>query len=152
MIIALIGMTGVGKTTVGKILARELNYRFLDTDEKITALTQKEPAEIFMESGEEIFRDIESEALEDALRYNNTVLSCGGGIILRKKNRELLRQHAHVVWLTRSFEKIIESPAILCRPPIDGAPENYKKAFKARENLYAQTCHLIIDLTNFILA
>lgn len=148
MIIALIGMTGVGKTTVGKILARKLSYAFLDTDEIISAVTQKKPAEIFAESGEQIFRNIESETLENALVRDNIVLSCGGGIILREKNCGLLKQKARVIWLVRPVEQIMQNPEILSRPPIYNKPENYANALKARESLYAQTCHLKINFSD----
>lgn len=149
MIISLIGMTGAGKTTVGQILARKLNYGFCDTDELISAAAKKSPAEIFAESGEEYFRNIESETLLSALMLDNTVLSCGGGIILREKNRELLRRISTVVWLTRPFEHIRGNAEILRRPPINNIPENYLKIFEARKSLYAQTCHFRIDSAGF---
>ena len=147
MIIALIGMTGAGKTTVGKILANKLNYDFLDTDELIRAETQKTPAEIFAESGEDAFRTIESETLENifAGNHKNIILSCGGGIILREQNRGLLRQNSRVVWLLRPFEEIAKSPEILSRPPVNNNLDNYIKIFKARESLYTQTCHFKIN-------
>ena len=155
MKIALIGMTGAGKTTVGKILAGKLGCRFLDTDELITATMKKTPAEIFAGDGEAAFRDIESETLERALTSDTidtidagsgTVLSCGGGIVLREDNRRLLRQCAVVVWIMRPLADILrKSPEVLARPPINNDPENYAKHFKARESLYAQTCHFEID-------
>jgi shikimate kinase len=151
MIIALIGMTGSGKTTVGKILADKLHYDFLDTDDIIYQNTQKSPAEIFTESGEEFFRNIESETLENIFKIHNNkniVLSCGGGIILREKNRGLLRQNSRVIWLVRSFEEIMKNPEILNRPPIYNNPETYIKIFQARKNLYAQTCCFRIDVTD----
>jgi len=149
MIIGLIGMTGVGKTTVGEILATKLNYDFLDTDELISTRTKKTPAEIFAESGEYIFRNIESKTLANILADDkNIILACGGGIILREKNRELLRQNSRVIWLVRPLQEILKNPKILSRPPINNKLENYIKILKARESLYAQTCHLKINFIN----
>ena len=152
MKIALVGMTGVGKTTVGKILAENLGCAFIDIDEMIIETTKKTPAEIFAEDGEEVFRDIESSILKRVLISDTTdiVISCGGGIILRENNRELLKHTAIVVWIMRPLDDIIQkSPEILSRPPINNNPENYMKNFKARERLYAQTCHFKIDLADF---
>ena len=150
MIISLIGMTGAGKTTVGKILADRLHYNFLDTDEIIRENTKKTPAEIFAESGEDAFRTIESETLENIFtdNKNNIILSCGGGIILRENNRAVLRQKSRIVWLIRPSEIILKNPDILNRPPINNDPENYHKIFKARESLYAQTCHVKINFAD----
>ena len=152
MKIALIGMTGVGKTTVGKILAENLSCAFIDIDEMIIENAKKTPAEIFAEDGEAVFRDIESDAVERVLISDTTdiVISCGGGIVLRENNRELLRQNAVVIWIMRSLDDIIQKrPEILSRPPINNNLENYVKSFKARESLYAQTCHFRIDLAEF---
>ena len=152
MKIALIGMTGVGKTTVGKILAENLGCDFIDIDEMIIETTKKTPAEIFAEDGETVFRDIESNILEHTLTQDtaDSIISCGGGIVLREKNRELLRQNAVVLWIMRPLDDIMQkSPEILSRPPINNNLENYVKNFKARESLYAQTCHFKIDLADF---
>ena len=154
--IALIGMTGVGKTTVGKILAENLGCDFIDIDEMIIETTKKTPAEIFAEDGEEVFRDIESNILEHTLMQDTTdsiisnIISCGGGIVLRERNRELLKKTSIVVWIMRPLDDIVQkSPEILSRPPINNNLENYVKNFKARESLYAQTCHFKIDLADF---
>ena len=82
-IISLIGMTGVGKTTVGQVLAEKLNLKFFDLDLIITEKTGKTPAEIFSIYGEEFFRETETEELENILKTNGGgfILSCGGGIV-----------------------------------------------------------------------
>ena len=149
-IISLIGMTGVGKTTVGKILAEKLNYKFLDLDSIITEKTGKTPAEIFSLYGEGAFREAETEELENIFKNydKNFILSCGGGIILKEKNRELLKEKSFVIWLIRSISEIIKNEEILKRPPINNNINNYTEIFNQREKLYAETCNLKIEYEN----
>ena len=153
-IISLIGMTGVGKTTAGQILADKLNLKFFDLDQIITEKTGKTPAEIFALCGEESFRNTETEELENIFaNYNkNLILSCGGGIVLHEKNRELLKKNSFVIWLIRPVSEIIKSPEILKRPPINNDINNYTEIFKRREKLYAETCGLKIEYTNISVA
>ena len=151
-VISIIGMTGTGKTTVGKILAEKLNYDFFDIDEIITQKTRKNPAEIFELYGEETFRKIETEELSHIFKnYNNKnfILSCGGGIVLKKENREMLKKNSFVIWLLRPVEEIIKNGEILKRPPINNSVDNYIKIFKERESLYAEICDLKIEYTDF---
>lgn len=96
--IYLIGMMGSGKTTVGELLAKELKYRFLDTDAVITAVAQKSINQIFAEDGEREFRQLESDVLRQVSAYLYTVIATGGGIILRQENWSHLRD-GMVVWL-----------------------------------------------------
>ena len=150
-IISLIGMTGVGKTTVGKALAERAGFDFLDLDVIITEKTKKNPSEIFALYGEETFRKIETEELENIFlnRYNkNIILSCGGGIVLKELNRDLLKKNSFVVWLLRPVSEIIKNGEVLNRPPINGDVNNYIETFKKRENLYNETCDLKIEYTD----
>jgi len=149
-IISLIGMTGVGKTTVGKILAEKLNFKFIDLDLIITQNSGKTPSEIFALYGEEYFRQTETEELENIFKnYNkNIILSCGGGIVLKEKNRQILKENSFAVWLLRPVEEIIKNEEILKRPPINNDIKNYINLFEQREKLYAETCALKIDYTH----
>jgi len=135
-------MTGAGKTTVGKILAEKLNYDFLDLDFIITQKTGKNPTELFALCGEETFRQIETEELKNIFKnYNkNLILSCGGGIVVKKQNREILKKNTFVIWILRPASEIIKNQEILSRPPINGDVKNYIEIFKRREKLYVETC------------
>lgn len=99
----LIGMMGSGKSTVGRLLAEQLGYRFCDTDSVIEQCAQKPIREIFAASGEGAFRDLESTVLAEVSAYLRTVVATGGGIVLQRKNWSYLR-HGIVVWLDVPIE------------------------------------------------
>ena len=86
MIFYLIGMMGSGKSSVGKLLANKLQFSIIDIDKEIEKNEKLSIKEIFEEKGENYFREIESKYL--LRKRNSAVVSCGGGIILNKKNRE----------------------------------------------------------------
>ena len=152
-IISLIGMTGVGKTTVGRAAAKRLNYIFLDLDEIIADETKKTPHEIFDVYGEAEFRRIESEQLKKIFENFTAnknhgevlILSCGGGIILRAENNILLKKYSYVVWLDRPVEEIMKSVEVMSRPPINGDINNYISLKNEREILYSSVCDLKIE-------
>ena len=91
MRIYIIGMPASGKSTVGKELARAKKYKFIDLDKKIVKDNMKSIPEIFKELGEDGFRDLESKALASLQDVDNIVISCGGGIVVRKDNKKLMK-------------------------------------------------------------
>lgn len=101
--IYLIGMMGSGKTTVGREIARQLNYRFFDTDRTIEAIATKPIAEIFKQEGEPYFRKLETKVLAELSVYTRSVVSTGGGIIQEQMNWSYLQQGL-VVWLDVELE------------------------------------------------
>lgn len=94
----LVGMMGVGKTTVGRILARELKYHFFDTDAVIAQVANQSIADIFATVGEEEFRELETKVLGQLCAYTNLVVATGGGTILQLTNWSYLH-YGIVVWL-----------------------------------------------------
>ena len=101
--IFLIGMMGTGKTTVGKLLAQELSYRFFDTDVLIERVKQQPIDKIFASIGEENFRQIESQVLTEVAACTKSVIATGGGVVLRSQNWSHLR-HGLIIWLDVSVE------------------------------------------------
>ncbi|MEP0868664.1 shikimate kinase [Trichocoleus desertorum AS-A10] len=99
----LVGMMGAGKTTVGRLLAKELGYRFFDTDTLIEQSQKKSINEIFAETGESTFRDIETAVLAELSSCVRLAIATGGGIVLQRKNWSYLR-HGLVVWLDAPVE------------------------------------------------
>ena len=106
--IALIGFMGTGKTTIGPLLAEKLNYTFIDTDEMVEKAMGMKISDIFSDFGEQVFRDAEYEALQEALGRERVVVSTGGGIVLFERNRELLREKAFVVTLAAKPETVFK--------------------------------------------
>ncbi len=94
---AIVGYMGSGKTTVGRFLARKLDWEFVDLDRAIAKDSGREIQEIFERCGEEHFRDLEHRALAAALEgAAQRVVACGGGIVVRPENRERLAEVATV--------------------------------------------------------
>jgi len=103
----LIGMMGTGKTTVGQVLAKELGYRFFDTDVLIERVAQKSINDLFTEEGETFFRDLESQVLGEVSACTRSVIATGGGSVLRPLNWSYLR-HGLIIWLDAPISLLIE--------------------------------------------
>ena len=106
--IVLIGFMGSGKTSIGRLIAGRLGFQFVDTDALIVQRAGREIAEIFASEGEEHFRDLETAALESLGHRERCVIATGGGVVLRERNRELLRALGFVVLLMASADAIFE--------------------------------------------
>ncbi len=102
----LIGMMGAGKSTVGRLLADQLGYRFFDTDTLIEKVAGKTINEIFADSGEEVFRELEAQVLSEISAYTKLTIATGGGIVLRRLNWSYLH-HGLVVWLDAPVDVLI---------------------------------------------
>jgi shikimate kinase len=106
--IALIGFMGTGKSTVGRLVADHLHFEFLDTDELIETRAGKSVSAIFAGEGEPAFREQERKVVEELASRERTVISAGGGLGANIKNLTNLKQHALVICLWASPEKIWE--------------------------------------------
>lgn len=105
--IALVGFMGVGKSTVCNLLHQMLAMDSVESDEIIVQRAGMSINEIFDKYGEAYFRDMESKVLKDLGVCHQTVISCGGGAVLRPQNVDTLRQHSRIVLLTASPESIL---------------------------------------------
>ena len=107
-IIAIVGLMGVGKTTLGLKLAQKLGYYFADSDLEIEDREQKSISEIFVKNGEKYFREIEKNIIKEIIaRDEQTVLSLGGGAFMNDEIRDILREKAFVIWLYAPLEVIL---------------------------------------------
>lgn len=107
----LVGPMGAGKTTIGRQLARELGYEFIDSDHEIEVRTGATIPLIFDVEGEEGFRRRESAAIDDLTRRSGIVLATGGGAVLREENRRCLRERGAVVYLYASLDTLFARTA-----------------------------------------
>ncbi len=143
--IVLMGFMGAGKTAVGRRLARRLSCEFIDTDERIEKEQGRKISDIFSESGEQTFRDMETELLERLKNEKNEfVLSIGGGMPVREENRELLREIGRVIYLKTSKEEIIRRVSGDKKRPLlqgGGLEEKVTSLMNAREDIYLKTAH-----------
>lgn len=146
-LLVLVGMMGAGKTSSGKVLSRRIGWDFVDLDQEIEARTGVTIPEIFEAEGEEGFRSRETEILKEYLKKENTVVSCGGGIVLKEINRELLKKsNAEVLFLEVSPEECLQRTQGSDRPLLKvGNPlEKIKQLLVLRTPLYEEvkTCKI----------
>jgi shikimate kinase len=136
----LVGLMGSGKTTVGRLVAEALGYRFFDTDGVIEQVAGQSVRNIFAAQGESGFRDLETQVLAELAGYTRLAIATGGGIILRQENWSYLRQGV-VVWLDVPLEVLQERlQADTTRPLLQGHDLGLKlQTLQAeRQSLYAQ--------------
>ena len=106
--ISLIGYRGSGKSTVGRLLARRIGFRCVDTDDEIEQRAGMTIAQIFESQGEPVFRDMESDAIVELAVKSGLAISLAGGALLRPENRDRLRESGPVIWLQASVNTIAE--------------------------------------------
>lgn len=136
----LVGMMGAGKTTIGSLLAAELGYRFLDTDNVIQQVAGKSINQIFTEVGEAGFRQLETKVLAEICAYTNLAIATGGGIVIKRENWSYLH-HGLVVWLDVPVEQLHERLAADTTRPLLQATDSLAKLrslWQQRQPLYAQ--------------
>ena len=105
--IVLIGFMGTGKTSIGKLLAAKLGCAFIDLDHKIEADNNMKIPEIFQKYGEAHFRELEKQAVKEAVERHGIVIATGGGTIKDKENMRLLKQSGVVICLTADIDEIL---------------------------------------------
>jgi shikimate kinase len=125
--LALVGFMGTGKTSVGRVVAEQLYFEFLDTDELIQARTGRTIADIFAKEGEPAFRALERQVVNELARKTKTVIATGGGLPTNLDNLTALKTHALVVCLWASPEKIWERVRNQSHRPLLHAPDPQKK-------------------------
>jgi shikimate kinase len=106
--ITLTGFMGCGKTTLGKRLAKRLNYTFIDTDAWIENTSGKTISEIFASEGEVQFRQLEQQALQHALTLEQCVIATGGGALVREPNLAWALAGSTVVYIELPLEELLE--------------------------------------------
>ena len=145
MILYLIGMMGSGKSSVGKLLANKLQFSIIDIDKEIEKYEKLTIKEIFENKGEDYFRVIESKYL--LTKRNSAVVSCGGGIILNKINREFLRTSGYTIYLKSSIPTLEKRLLNKNSRPLlgnDSLKETLINIYNNRKKLYTSSANATI--------
>ncbi len=151
MNIVLTGFMCTGKTSVGKLLAKKLQFEYIDTDEIIESTIGLPITQIFERYGEPYFREIESKVVQEVSKKNNCVISTGGGVVLRKENMLNLRSNGIIINLTALpetiFKRLNQQPGV--RPLLNkpNPLQEIKNLLEYRKEFY-KDCDLQISTDN----
>lgn len=146
--VVLIGMMGAGKTEVGTLLAEELGYEYLDTDEVVSERAGKSIPKIFAEDGEKVFRELEAEAVRDLVGRRSLVVATGGGAPVDPENARILRALGTVVYLKASaielYQRIKNDKG---RPllQVENPKGEMAKLLALREPVYKDVADFMMD-------
>ena len=144
--IVLIGFMGAGKTGVSLYLAKILKRRRISTDETIEHREKRSVARIFQDSGEEYFRRLEKEIVNELADKKNLIIDCGGGIALRQENLDQLKKNGTIFYLSTSPEVIFQRVKMHAHRPLLNVSDPQKKIrdmLKNRKSYYEQADYTI---------
>ncbi len=146
--IILVGMMGSGKSSVGRRLAAALHMNFVDVDNEIEEVSQRAIAEIFAEYGEPEFRALESRVLARILSEPPQVIATGGGAFLSEKNRQLIAENGHGVWLDADLETLWSRVKGKAHRPLlqnDNPKQILQELLEKRSPIYAYAEHKVVS-------
>ena len=149
--IIIVGAMGSGKSTIGKLLAKKLDKKYIDTDYEIEVNNNCDISTFFERYGETLFREKESEILGALADINNHVISTGGGIILKEENINLLKEIGLIVFLDIGLKAQIKRVKYRKHRPLLKNDDLYiqlKKLKKNRDPIYNSISDYIIDVSN----
>ena len=144
----LIGLMGSGKTTIGQLLAKRLQWPFIDSDHELEQRTGVSVATIFEIEGESAFRHREAAIIDELSQREPIVLGTGGGAILDPQTRSVLRERGVVIYLhstaETSYERIRRNrdrPLLMVTDPL----ARLRQLYEHRHPLYAETAHFVVE-------
>jgi len=147
--IILVGPMGSGKTTIGRRLSERLTLDFFDSDHEIVNITGVSIDHIFDVEGEKGFRNRESDVLKKLCSMPNIVLATGGGAVILKENRKLMKKAGSIIYLSSSVDQILRRTAKSKTRPLLEKSNNRRKTItdiiEARDPLYREVSSHIID-------
>ena len=150
MNIAVYGFMGVGKTTVGKLLADRLGYGFVDMDDEIEKKEALTISDIFRVHGEPRFRQLETELVVELSHRDGLVIACGGGVVADPVNADLLKSSSRMIYLTATVDEIIRRTRVdNSRPLLDveSPVEKATRLYEMRKPVYMKYAEVIVDTT-----
>ncbi len=148
MAFSLVGMPGSGKSTVGRHLAKHLGLQFFDSDTEIEQRIGMPIRDWFQQHGEDSFRDVEQDVIDELTSRPNAVLATGGGAVLRPSNRDALHSRTHVIYLKSGPEELFrrlrhdtQRPLLQVTDPL----QKLRDLFKERDPLYRRVAHFVVE-------
>jgi len=138
--LVLTGMMGVGKSTIGRIIAKRLKVKFIDVDKIIERNEKKSIKRIFEENGEEYFRKLEKKITFKILKKKKKVIALGGGAFMNNEIREKILNSCKSVWLKVDLEKLIKRYKNNNRRPLLNKKKldtSVKKIYQSRKKIYS---------------
>jgi shikimate kinase len=140
--IFLIGMMGSGKSQTGPVLAKMINYAFVDTDDVIEKASKQSISSIFKKDGEKVFRDVEKKVLKEISQHHSLVIATGGGLVTLPENWGILHQGI-VIWLDLDLRRSIKRlESDQKRRPLllgDNLAENFSQIYESRKPIYLES-------------
>lgn len=143
----LVGFMGTGKSTVGRLLARQLGAQFLDSDHEIERVQGKAVARIFAEDGEAKFRALEREFIEHGHPGNGVIVACGGGLVVPPGMLELLHRRGVVICLHAPIETVLQRTMHTTHRPllqVDDREARLRELYAQREAIYRRTGTMVL--------
>ena len=143
----LVGFMGTGKSTVGRAIAKQLGFQFLDSDHEIERLQGKAVSRIFAEEGEARFRALEREFVENGHPAGRCVIACGGGLVVPEGMLELLRRKGVVICLHAPIETILQRTMHTNHRPllqVENPEQRLRDLYAQREAIYRRTGTMVL--------
>jgi shikimate kinase len=149
--IVLVGVPGAGKTTVGKLLAKELDFKFFDSDQVIETKAGKSVSDIFTQDGEPAFRKLEHDVITELLDSTDSVLALGGGSLGNAETRNSVQQ-ATVIWLVAGLAQAVDRVGMNRNRPLllGNVRGQLADLMTAREPLYKEVADVGVDTSKLI--
>ena len=143
----LVGFMGTGKSTVGRQVAKQLGFQFLDSDHEIERQQGKRVTRIFAEEGEAAFRAMERAFIEHGHPAQKCVVACGGGLVVPPGMLELLRDRGIVICLHASIDTILQRTMHASHRPllqVENPAERVRQLYAQREEIYRRTGTMVL--------
>jgi shikimate kinase len=148
VLISLVGMPGCGKSTVGRHLSRQLGLKFVDSDTEIEHRLGMPIRDWFAARGEEAFRDVEQDVIDELTQREGIVLATGGGAVLRPSNRDALHSRSHVFYLRATPEELFRRLKHDTQRPLLQVADpqmRLRELFRERDPLYRRVAHFVVE-------
>ncbi len=143
----LVGFMGTGKSTVGRLVARQMDFEFIDSDHEIERKEGKPVSQIFADLGEAAFRAMEREFVEHGHPAQRCVVSCGGGLVVAPGMLDLLRRRGVIICLHAPIETILQRTMHATHRPllaVDNPEQRLRELYAQREEIYRRTGTMVL--------